>query len=66
MCTLAALTLGAAGGWLATRLASRRAKKGAGSPDFEMWPKLANNKHEVRGRRIRHLEPRRHYSHPFY
>lgn len=47
MATLVALTLGAAGGWLATRLASRRAKKGAGSPDFEMWPKLANNKHEV-------------------
>mmetsp|Transcript_9202 Transcript_9202/g.23527 ORF Transcript_9202/g.23527 Transcript_9202/m.23527 type:complete len:167 (-) Transcript_9202:19-519(-) len=47
MAALATLALGATVGWLATRLASRRSKKGKAAAGFEMWPKLASGKHEV-------------------
>lgn len=49
MAALATLALGATVGWLATRLASRRSKKGKAAAGFEMWPKLASGKHEVGG-----------------
>ena len=39
------LAVGAAAGWFGSKL---RRKTGKGDADFELWPQLANGKHEVR------------------
>uniref|UniRef100_A0A061SI96 Histidine triad protein n=1 Tax=Tetraselmis sp. GSL018 TaxID=582737 RepID=A0A061SI96_9CHLO len=47
MNTALTLGIGTAFGWLFARLASKRRNGCQPDPKFELWPKLANGKHEV-------------------